>query len=386
MADRADLLNQLLALTHEGPVFGEGLAFGPLNNARAGLITRQTGDIAEALSKRLLPCLQKALPDASAEHISRNLSEVVPKTAAFVPALAAGELTGARNTHNLTLAATAVGCMYIADQLTDRGDERMLRAIETPRQTPGVVSANPRNAILLQMRADIYELALADDASIVFECFDQKVLRNEARLHRLSGAYAKLDGTGQQTFLAHHAKELAVLMVEDAGFQSVTSVLHAAYRRQNPGLPSVAELHNDPSIKQIIQVCNAAARIADEYGDWWMDAGSDPRYGVFSINPFNQYHPIMLETFCRLAGIEDAQEIAAIQTACKKFHTSNAQRQVSGRYITERFFDQMRHYINQYRTTHANSHRFTTYMTLCMRVGEISFINMMGDITLAPES
>ena len=360
-------------------MFGKEVAFGVFDQTRTRAVREQTQAIAVSLTKRLDDCLQQALPEAPAKSIKRIIAEVVPKTAAFAPALTVGELEGKLNRHHLTLVAVAVGCMYIADQLIDRGDEKMLYAIEG---LPFPAS-NPRENILVHMREAIGMLALKDDGPLVLECFEQNVLRNEARLHRLSSEYYGLDEQNQQTFLNQHAGELAVLMVEDAGFQSITSSLHAVYRQHDGSLPSIKELHNDPAIARIIQICNAAARIADEYGDWWMDAGNDPRYGVFSINPFNQYHPVMIETFCQLGGIENAEDITGIQAAFKKFHTSKAEQLASGMFITEKFFDQMRQCIMIYRTTHGHNHPFTTYITLCMRVGEISLINMMGDITLA---
>jgi len=377
MTDQAALIDQLIHQTHQGAVFGEGRAFGMLKADATQGLARDAQAIARSLAKRLTLCLERALPGVSQAEIHSTVQEVVPKTAVFVPALTAGELAGERNQERLTLAAVAVGCMYVADQLTDRGDEAMLKAIEA---WPGHAALNPRRAVLEEMQHAIQELARPEDVAAVLECFDQKVLANEARLHRLSSAFKMGSLIEREAFLDTHAERLAELMTEDAGFQSVTSSLYSIYRQNDPTLPPVVEIHANPFMQELLQVCNAAARIADEYGDWWMDAGNDVKYGVFSINPFNQYHPAMVGRFCQLAGIETAR-VAEIQVAFRDFHTNEAERKTNGAFITEVFFDQMRRQVHAYyQATHPP---YDKYIELCMRVGEISYVNMMGDIQLA---
>ncbi len=378
---QAELISKLIEQTHVGLVFGPDRAFGAIDSDRVQAIARQAQVIAISMSERLGRCLTQALPEMQPADIQQMLGEVAPKTAVFVPALTAGELTGEVSQQKLALSAVAVGCMYLADQLTDRGDRAMLEAIEAFCSGKPVVPGNPRLAILQEMQTAIYELALEQDAPVVLECFDQKVLANEARLHRLSSEFASLTIHGQDAFLDQHAAHIAELMVEDAGFQSVTSSLYAIYRQNDSSLPPLAEIHADPYISHLLQVCNAAARVADEYGDWWMDAGSDPKYGVFSINPFNQYHPLMVGKLCELAAINDETEVRLVQREFVRFHISEVQRVTSGTYVTERFFNQMRRAVDGHYA--GSERRYDKYVELCMRVGEISYVNMMGDIQLA---
>jgi hypothetical protein len=114
-----------------------------------------------------------------------------------------------------------------------------------------------------------------------------------------------------------------------------------------------------------------------------MDAGHDPQYGIFSINPFNQHEPAIVDTLCELAGIVDENIKEAIHNNFKRFHENDSQRSKSGKFITDTFFKQMQQAVAACKEAHKGERGYELYLTLCMRVGEISFVNMMGDIQLA---
>jgi len=382
------IVGQLLQQTYHGPVFGRGASFGDVTNERMRAIEQQVKQIAELLARDLYKSLQKAFPELADDALHARVMAILPKAACFCPALTAGELPGDSNSKLLSLTALAISDMYAADESTDRDDQAMLLAIErfsgdtpsVPAEQTGRVVA--RQSLLKHMQNTIEQFALSEDAPLVLECYSELVLHNEARLHRLSSAYRLLAGDDQQRFLSKHAQLLARLMVADAGFQSVTASLYTLYRRQDPMLPALSVVHTDPEIIKLLQLCNAVARVADERGDWWMDAGNNPAKGVFSINPFNQYHPEFVRTLCELADIRDAATIREIQSAFKQFHTDDEQsRQQNGKLVTDIFFAHARTTIQNLPVDFRQ--KYKRYIILCMRVLEISHVNMMGDLALA---
>jgi hypothetical protein len=133
----------------------------------------------------------------------------------------------------------------------------------------------------------------------------------------------------------------------------------------------------------MLQVCNAVARVADERSDWYMDAGHDPEFGTFSINPFNQPHTALITRLCNLAGIRNARDIASVQKRFVAFERAEVdeERDIQGNAITNRFFNQLRmHVAKAEKEVPANYHK---YMQLVRRVGEICLVNMeFGDIKM----
>jgi hypothetical protein len=390
-------------MTHQGPVFGEGVAFGELTLPQRTRIHTQMALVAGETAAGLTVTLLDALPEEDSEGVATHVRQIVPKAAAFVPALTAGELTEPADTHRLTLTARAVGYMYAADQLVDRGDAAMGYAIE--RYNNASYSAPPkldpfiaaRGTIMTAMENSIGELA-GQDAPDIIPLYADTVLLNELRLQRLSTRYANfgqrsdnrnrlaLGTDGQQSFLGIHARHIADRMVDDAGFQSVTASLHAAYKAHNQDLPTIAELHGDARVAGLIDVCNAVARVADERGDWWMDAGNDPKHGLFSINPFNQAHPRLIGRLCERAGITDPVDQTYLTEQFQGFAvtTDQAERDERGTIITNRFFLQMRSQVSQ--VEGSLPPEFSQYVTLIKRVGEICHVNMLGDIQMSGQA
>jgi len=269
----------------------------------------------------------------------------------------------------------------------DRGNETVTTAIKL--LSGETISLSKKDTISVQrwietlhhIEKNITSLALPEDAAVVLDCFNEQVLHNEVRLHELSIEYQKTVQQNQYAFLETHSKTVARLMVIDAGFPSVTSSLYSIYRHNNEHLPSLSEVHSDPIITSLLQVCNAVVRIADEFGDWEADAGYHPEWGIFSINPFNQYHPILIEELCSLATITDRHLIKELHEAFSMFHAVPDERNQRGQFIVDSFFEQARTYINSLPT--ASQKRHGRYITLCKRVLEIGSVNILGDIALA---
>lgn len=381
MISQTGTLETLIQAAYAGAVFGPHEAFPQDAASKLELIRTQINEISLIFAGELHACIKTAAPELSEEEVQQILKEIGPKAVAFCPALTAGELPGDVNTRHLGAAASAIGTMYFADQSMDRGDELMVAAVEA---LGSKYTQDPSKPVLARVEAlghiqsNIERLALPEDAPIVLDCFNQQVLHNEALLHNFSLEYMRLDETAKQSFLATHARKITELMVTDAGFPSVTTALYAIYRQNDPNLPPLATVHNDPIISKLLQMCNVVVRIADEIGDWEIDAGNHPQWGMFSINPLNQYHPGSITRFCELASIQDETLRRELQQLFREFHADPKQ---YGARISTIFFTHARDYIHalplETQTT------YSLYLTLCKRVLEIGHVNMLGDKALA---
>jgi hypothetical protein len=196
-------------------------------------------------------------------------------------------------------------------------------------------------------------------------------------MRHLSDNY--LGAANRQHFLAGHAHEIADTITINAGFPSVSSSLYAIYR-QHRALPPLTEVHGDPVMKNVIQACNATVRLWDELGDWQMDRGDDPRTGIFTINPLNEYHPEIVAKLCSLANIGDEKQISSLQESFASFHDSKAARSRHTQRITSILRTHARQFIQELPLDIWEN--FGQYLTLCKRVLEIGYINRIGDIAL----
>lgn len=386
MSEYQSAIRDLRAETLHGPVFGHEIAFGQLTPERTALVDRQIATVASRLAGTLHEHLTTALTDYPPEMAHKYVKAIVPKTAAFVPTLTVGELATPQGTDAITAASLAIGGMYATDQLIDMGDRPMLLAVENTFGSGAVIpsehiaAVQNRNHILDLIKTAVFDIS-AEDGPAVFDCFDQKVLVTEAWLQRMSHTFKQLDAAGRSQFLDAHSRPLAMAMTRNAGVQSVAGSLHASYRQSHPELPPLADIHAHPAIKRMLRVSSTVARVADEYSDWWMDAGNDPRYGEFSINPFNHYHPALIDQLSENADITDAATRRGLHEAFRTFHDSDENRRLCGEFITNTFFAQMRSLVPA--TLDFTPNNYQKYITLVMRVGEISHVNMRGDIALS---
>ncbi len=376
----SEILDQLLVETWKSPVFGD--SFDEYPSAGTGLALSQVEAVLGVATVELRRYIGQGMPECDEEEVSAIVGQIAPKTVSFCPALAAGELD---DTSRLSASATAIGLMYWADQTMDRGDESMPIAIElfgghgvpVPKKRAKVVHS--RLAALSNIEDKINELARPEDIPFVLSCFREQVLLNEVHLHRLSIDY--LNANNQGMFLAVHAEEIARSMVVDAGFPSVSSCLYAIYRQHNPDLPSLGEMYAESTLVEMLQICNAVVRVADELGDREIDAGSDPAWGSFAINLFNQAHPSLSRAFLEEAGIRDEVQAESLTEALAEFREGDGDREKYGDYVVDVIFEHARSHINDLPLEIQNTYHL--YIKLCKRVLEIGYVNRVGDMALA---
>lgn len=329
------IVDDLLAEAVKSPVFGD--SFGQVSSSRPGFVLGRVEEILDNTVTELGRCIELGMPELGPKEIAAVVRQIAPKAVCFCPALAAGELN---DTRRLSASAVAIGLMYWADQTMDRGDVAMPVAIElfggrdvrVPDERAELVQA--RLAGLNCIEREIGELARPEDAPFVLACFREQVLLNETRLHQLSAAYQNSDD--RTRFLAVHATEIAQCMVTDAGFPSVSSSLYSIYRWHCPELPSLAAVYAEEALVDLLQVCNSVVRVADELGDWEIDAGHDPAWGSFAINLFNQHHPFLLSAFLEEARLRPGARAGSLLRAFAGFR-DGTDREKHGEYVMDFF-------------------------------------------------
>ncbi|HSE61104.1 MAG TPA: hypothetical protein VLA88_02320 [Candidatus Saccharimonadales bacterium] len=378
----ANVLLKLLERTWESPVFGNSFSAGVL--AKRDVVLRQIGAISDRFAAEIEPYLTTGMPGTTEKEVKKIIAQIAPKTVGFCPALVAGELD---DTKRLSNAGVAIGLMYWGDQTMDRGDATMPVAVQLLCGQPVApelaqnATAQAQLAALRHIKQTIDRLAKPEDAPLVYACYDDQVLLHEWRLHELSQAFLK--AKNKEAFLERHGADIARYMIVDAGFPSVASTLYAVYRQHNAMLPSLPDIYAEPAIITLLQICNAVVRVADELGDWQMDAGDHPEWGVFTLNLFNQAHPTLLRAFFEAAGIHNETQIASLTDAFMGFHANPAARRMHGDYIVETFFEHARTYVANLATD--TQQTYELYITLCKRVLEIGYVNKIGDIAMGGE-
>ena len=375
------ILRRLLAETWSSPVFGD--SFPPeVASEEAGVAATQTiQELARGFSGQLFRYIRPAVADKTDAEVRAIVARITPKTISFCPALTAGELD---DPQRLLAVSLAIGLMYWADQTMDRGDMAMPSAIrqlagqrpKVPRSLQPIVQR--QRTALAGIPEQVANFARPEDVAAVLRCFDQQVLLNEVRLDALSRRYLIVSAADQPEFLSKNARAIARYMVIDAGFPSVSSSLYAVYRQHQPTLPPLDEIYATPPLTRLLQICNAVVRVADELGDWQMDAGTDPVWGIFCLNLFNQAHPALLEAFFDWAFLPASQRPGSHQ-AFAAFQNDQT-RQTAGDIIMGCFFEHAKAAVRD--LPPGIQTRYGRYITLCKRVLEIGYVNRVGDIAL----
>lgn len=379
---KRQVIENLLVEAFGSPVFGD--SFDYPDSADMATVAGRVEEILGSTAAGLAEHVALGMPELDGDEVSSIVWQIVPKSVCFCPALAAADLD---DTRRLSASAIAIGLMYWADQTMDRGDDAMLIAIElfsgcgieVPDELAARVQA--RLLALRRIEQEIRVLAQPEDVRFVLACFREQVLLNEARLRRISLAYQNADD--QRGFLVRHAREIAHRMVVDAGFPSVSSTLYAIYRNHFPQLSPLADIYAEPELVDLLQVCNSVVRVADELGDWEIDAGYDPAWGSFTVNLFNQSHPALLRAFLEQARVRNDEQVEQLLRAFARFRESDDEREEHGEFVLSVFFDQARRLVGRLARDMPDLH--PDYLRLCKRVLEIGYVNRVGDIVLAAE-
>ena len=373
---KSQKLSYLLRLLWNNPIFGDSYP----SSVYESETLRQIDDIHACFSTKFQPILAVGMPHSSAKELNEVLDQVAPKSIAFCTAISAGEI---EDTQQLCAVAVAIAISYWADQGMDRGDEAMLAAVhhigaeqrKNTRDTfpaSGLVSASL--AALRHIEHQVRQVNDHDeDLPYMLRAIYLDVLANQARMRELSRRY--LTEGESNAFWDKYAEEAAQKLIADSGLMSAVTVIYAIFRRQQPEIPSLAEIYHHPELMKLVQgPFNSAIRVFDDLGDRHIDAGQHSQWGVFNINIFNQPNPKFLDTFIKHSGFEDDILHENLMTAFTDPNPANRM------YVMQVYLDLLRKQVSG--LPRPLWEKYGIFLSLCKRTLEAGLVNSIGDIIL----
>lgn len=315
--NRNETIDRLIVATHIGRQYGPGNPFGEMTQDRLIAVQNQAHIIGDMLAGGIKVGFPRPYP-----------AEAIPKATDFGPMLTAGELQTEEDVLRLALFGSALCDMYITDHTTDRGDPATPYAVRRFRGVKEELPAGMEHSkefaqatgLLRHMQWAIGQYCQPKNAVAVLRCFDEYVLEREVEHFVLSTEYKALDSdSGRLAFMDKHAWRIGTLMARNAGVESVAMSNYAICAWHNKMLPTVGAVLRDGWVREFFGVLNVTARIIDELGDWYMDTGEDSDTGMFSINPFNQYHEAMVDELCRIGQINDRRVRKRLHEAFRSY-------------------------------------------------------------------
>lgn len=359
----------------------------------------QALQIQTTLRESLPPLIRSAHPEFSlladpAEKTAAEMRYVILKAVIYSGLLAAGQI---KNTEAVSDTVHAISMMYLSDQAIDDGDEHMLVAVEQLYASRLARPDDPpyterHKSLAARIPLFLSNAVLLDDLPRVQTCYEDQVLRREARHRRLSNERLGIEGDSQaiQAFWEKMGDTVARTITVMAGFPSVSHSLHAAHRRDNPelGLPPLRTIDLEPEMTRLLRISNVIVRLLDDLGDSQTDWGVDRERGLFSLNWLNQAReagPYLLDPLMRLGEIpvSDQSELA------DALMTFSDPREQSGTADSTA-------YIRAFTLKHAqnlmadvspvNQKRYRQYIQYAKRVHIIGQDNAAGDAALAEKA
>src|SRR5262249_38348956 len=143
------------------------------------------------------------------------------------------------------------------------------------------------------------------------------------------------------------------------------------YRHEDPRLPSLAEIMQEPQlILYLDRLANAAIRVFDDVGDRKVDAGAT-NWNQFTLNLFNARHPGFTGAFFRFAGVDDNRRI---DTAIEALQSDTSEGDGA---IVRLFIDLLREGLEALPKN--LTQRYGVFLTTAKRFIETGYANAMGD-------
>jgi hypothetical protein len=390
--DMASRLQQVLSLCWQSPVFGDSFKY---SLAEADF-ERRMEESAELFAVPFAPIIGEAMPD-----IPQEIRDAfVHRTKFWVAWLMTIDMQ-LTDTERLTAAAICLGLLGWGDTFMDRGDaatEAAVRlmleehgalpsmaladgqpAIEPERsgqQQFGVaslpVSDSPavqsRLAALRRLVPEIAYLSHPEDASILLPAPCLNFLGHSLALRWLSQQYLQDES---KAFWEKHAYACAKHSILNIQIVGMCGLYYTLYRHENPSLPSLATIKQEPQLMRFLdRLSNAAIRVFDDVGDQKVDAGST-RWNEFTLNLFNIRDPNYIRAFFRFAGVEDEQQISLAIEALQS-HTRD------GDVAIVRLFVNLLHEELEALPKDILQ-RYSTFIEVAKRFIETGYANAMGD-------
>lgn len=332
---------------------------------------QQFESIYHKLGTQFTEILTHSMPEAPEALIHDYVLQIAPKTTAFSVAISAGEVEDATLLQQIAL---IVALNYWADHVLDRGDQAMAEALDhylaEPAHPPkGNRTVRARWEGLMAMEAHIRRLALPEDVPLILHYLRHETVAKQVEWHRYSLEYLSHRGLPWQHT---HLRDIVACSIRNSGLITVATIIYAAYRRQDPQLPSLEAICKQPALLPPLQgPCQAVIRVFDDVGDREIDSGALPHWGEFSLNLFNHSDPRLIDEFLFQAGFENSTERQLLGDA---FLSTSLLSQV---HIIQSFIK----LANEQMGTIPEPlwQRYQIFLTLCKRLLEAGYVNAVGD-------
>ena len=373
----ASKLFTLLHMTWESPVFGDAY---PLSIAVGGTtISQRIEQIHALLVARLAPILAEWMQPISPAGINEIIRQVAPKSTAFCAAIAAGEID---DVERLAQVGLSIALVYWADHCMDRGDMAMEQAIL---QRAGWFDSHAQGRLayapyvdtrmigLDQLERIIRSFCRPEDAEVLIENVLHEVLCREVRIRELSRLY---DPHQIASFWTMYAHEVAEHSIRNVALVYVSAAIYAIKRVYDPDLLPLKRIFAESAMMRwLYGPASALIRILDDLGDRVIDSGEQPEWGHFTLNIFNQPHPVWIEHFLHIAGIREWRSTQLVTEALC------SEGQPNHNYVFDTFIDLVR---TRFEVLPVATYRANQlFLEIGKRVIEAGYVNALGDIALA---
>jgi hypothetical protein len=312
---------QLNQACWQSPIFGDAYASSLEHLEYKDFVLRME-ERSQAFAARFSPILAKGLPDVSLE----DREAFVRETRLRIIGLCSIIGVDFADTERLTAAAICYGLLHWGDALLDRGDTAMEAAIRlfleenvalSP-QLPVTVRTSSLSAVnsqavqarlsaLREIIPQITYLSRSEDAAVLLNTPCLNFFKHCLGDWQISQQYLQ---NGHEDFWKEYANAYvkhSILNFQVFGF---TGLFYALYRQEDPKLPRLDSILNEPQLIYFLdRIANAAGRIFDDAGDQASDSGvTQGKY--FKLNLFNARDPRLLRALFRFAGITDENLVA----------------------------------------------------------------------------
>jgi hypothetical protein len=366
-------------MTWESPVFGDAY---PLSIAVGGTtISQRIEQIHALLVARLAPILAEWMQPISPAGINEIIRQIAPKSTVFCSAVAVNEID---DVERLAQVGLSIVLVQWIDHRMDRGDLVMEQALRwhiahrargesASQYLPASPAIRTRLVGVEALEQSIRAFSRPEDADVLIENVLHEVLYRELRVREISRIYDPHQAT---SFWHVYAEEAAEHSIRNVALVYVSAAVYAIHRVYQPGLSPVRQVFTDPIVMQVMNgPASAMIRVLDDLGDRMADSGNTPEWGHFTLNIFNQPHPVWVDHFLRIAGMHDRKTVQSVKDA---FYVSAEPMQ---EYVFEAFVEFVR---AEFSALPAATYRDNQlFLEIGKRVVEAGYVNAMGDKALA---
>jgi hypothetical protein len=406
-------MRQLIQACWKSPVFGDSYT----SSVSYSDFERLAGERTRAFITSFTPIIAKGMPESSLEThdaYARALSLHVIGLYSTI----GGEL---KDIDRLTGGYVCFGLLFWGDSFLDRGDPAMEAALPalldeygtfpaqassssrvgtepkrfSMRRSPAANSpaVQSRLGALRQVTSQVMRLTRPEDAFVLLHSRIFDVLKHSLEIRRLSHLYLR---KRRGDFWEEHAYRYAKHSILSMSLFGYIGLIYAMYSQEIPDLPSLAEIMEEQPLMRFVDgLANAAARIFDDAGDQEIDAGmkrprirfidapaqisddsGDQETGAgvsrwSQVNLFNAHDHRLIRAFFHFIGITDEELVGR---AIEAFQMDTREGDSA---ILQLFVDLLRRQMKALPPEILR--RYSAFIALTKRCIEASYVNAIGD-------